>query len=150
MIDYLCRMDIDFDKLKALQYCDNPQCTHHNQIGVGNVCILSRKNNQVYCNACKNRWVLTKDTFFYDLRSQKERIISVLKDLSEGKGQRAIQRTTGVNLTTQKRWLLRAADHMTQISDYLETDMELTRVQIDEFWSFVLKKRDYYQPSRAD
>lgn len=51
------------------------------------------------------------------------------------------RRTTGVNLTTQKRWLLLAAQHMTQISDYIEADMPLTRVQIDEFWSYVLKKR---------
>ena len=87
MIMCLCRMKIDFDQLKALQYCDNDQCMHYNQIGIGNICILSRKNNQVYCNACKNRWVLTKDTFFYDLKSKKVRIISVLKDLS--------QRTTG-------------------------------------------------------
>jgi transposase-like protein len=144
MTDYLCHMELDFEQLKALQYCDNEQCPHLNQIGVGNICILSRKNNQVYCNACKNRWVLTKETFFFDLRTRPELIISVLKDLSEGKGQRAIQRTTGVNLTTQKRWLLRAAAHMIQISDYLEKDMRLDRVQIDEFWSFVLKKRDYY------
>jgi hypothetical protein len=108
------------------------------------VCILSRKNNQVYCNCCKNRWVLTKDTFFYDLRSDTNLIIRVLKDLSEGKGQRAIQRTDGVNLSTQKRWLLRAANHVAPISEYLEKEMNLGRVQIDEFWSFILKKREYY------
>ena len=34
--------------------------------------------------------------------------MSVLKDLSEGKGQRVIERTTGVSFETQKRWLLRA------------------------------------------
>ena len=75
--------------------------------------------------------------------------MSVLKDLSEGKGQRAIQRTTGVSLETQKRWLLRAADHVAQISVYLEQDMHLERVQIDEFWSFILKKREYYQRGRT-
>jgi hypothetical protein len=137
-------MEIDFDKFKALQYCDNELCKYHNQIGLGNVCILSRKNRQVYCNGCKNRWVLTKDTFFYDLRSDKKLIISVLKDLSEGKGQRAIERTCGVGLTTQKRWLLRAADHVVPISEYLEKDMHLERVQIDEFWSFIFKKRELY------
>lgn len=105
---------------------------------------MSRKSRQVYCNGCKNRWVLTKDTFFYDLRSDKTLIISVLKDLSEGKGQRAIQRTTGVGLTTQKRWLLRAADHIVPVTEYLEKDMHLTRVQIDEFWSFIQKKRGFY------
>ncbi|WP_298357093.1 hypothetical protein, partial [Runella sp.] len=65
---------IDFDKFKELQYCNNELCKYHNKIGHGNVCILSRKNNQVYCNGCKHRWVLTKDTFFYDLRSDKSLI----------------------------------------------------------------------------
>ena len=137
-------MDLDFDKYKLLQYCTNESCTYHNQIGSGNICTLSSKNNQVYCNGCKSRWVITKDTFFYDLCSEKALIISVLKDLSEGKGQRAIERTTGVCLATQRRWLLRAANHVSQISGYLERDIHLDRVQIDEFWSFILKKRESY------
>jgi transposase-like protein len=137
-------MDLDFDKYKLLQYCTNESCKYHNQIGLGNICTLSSKNNQVYCNGCKSRWVITKDTFFYDLRSDKALIISVLKDLSEGKGQRAIERTTGVCLATQRRWLSRAANHVSQISDYLERDMHLDRVQIDEFWSFIFKKGESY------
>lgn len=137
-------MGVDFDKLKLLQYCDNQCCKYYKQIGLGNICILSRKNNQVYCNSCKSRWVLTKDTFFYDLRRDKSVIISVLKDLSEGKGQRAIQRTTGVSLSTQKRWILPAAAHGLPISAYLETNMRLERVQIEEFWRFILKKREFY------
>jgi transposase-like protein len=111
---------------------------------LGNICTLSQKNNQVYCNGCKSRWVLTKDTFFYGLWSDKSLVISVLKDLSEGKGQRAIERTSGVGLTTRKRWLLPAAEHVLPINEYLEKQMHLDRVQIDEFWSFILKKREYY------
>jgi ribosomal protein L31E len=84
---------------------------------------------------------LTKGTFFYDLRKSKSVIMSVMKDLAEGKSQRAIHRTTGVNPATQSSWLLRAADHVTQISDFLEHEMHVERVQIDEFWSFVLKKK---------
>lgn len=137
-------MKIDFDKYRALQYCENKDCKYHNQIGIGNICILSRKNNQVYCNGCKNRWVLTKGTFFYDLRHNFSLIISVLKDLSEGKGQRAIQRTLGVSLITQRKWITKAAEHVSLISNFLEQDMHLERVQIDEFWSFILKKREVY------
>ena len=149
MMYYLCSMEIDFKKYKALQYCDNQSCNFYNQIGLGNICTLSAKNNQVYCNGCKNRWVITKDTFFYDLRTDLSKIINVLKDLSEGKGQNAIQRTTGVCLETQRSWLLKAAKHTNQISEYLEKGMHLERVQIDEFWSFIYKKREFYN-SRTD
>jgi hypothetical protein len=137
-------MKIDFDKYRALQYCENEDCKYHNQIGSGNICILSRKNNQVYCNGCKNRWVLTKGTFFYDLRHEFSLIISVLKDLSEGKGQRAVQRTHRVSPITQREWIIKVASHVSVISDYLEQDMHLERVQIDEFWSYILKKREVY------
>jgi hypothetical protein len=132
---------MDFQALKSLQYCDNPNCTCFEQIGLGNICTLSQKNNQVYCNKCKNRWVLSKNTFFYDLRTDDKVILRVLTDLSEGKSHRAIYRTDKVSLETQKRWIERAAEHVAPISAYLEREMHLTRVQIDEFWSFIYKKK---------
>ena len=61
---HLCSMKIDFDKFKALQYCDNELCEYFSKIGLGNVCTLSSKNNQAYCNGYNTRWEITKDTFF--------------------------------------------------------------------------------------
>lgn len=29
-------MEIDFDKFRELQYCDNDLCKYYNQIGLGN------------------------------------------------------------------------------------------------------------------
>lgn len=138
-------MKLDFDKYHSLQYCDNEQCAYHDQVGKGNVRILTRQHNQVYCNGCKNRWVLTKDTFFYGLRKPKELIISVLLDLSEGKGNRAIERTHGVRCSTQQQWIIRAGEHLDEVSALLQANMHLTRVQIDEFWSFLLKKRELHR-----
>jgi hypothetical protein len=135
-------LETNFDSLKALQYCNNAACELYTKVGSGNICTMSRLNRQVYCNKCKNCWVLTKDTFFYDLRTDSKLIIRVLLDLSEGQSQRGVQRNTGVTIATQKRWLLRAAEHVDVLSTYLEQEMRLERVQIDEFWSFVLKKRE--------
>lgn len=142
-------MDIsDFEKYKALQYCTNSDCKHFNEIGSGNICTGSKQQGQVYCNACSSRWVITKDTFFFGLRSDTALIISVLKDLSEGKGRRAVERTSGVCMATQNRWILRAAEHIETISNYLEQDIHLDRVQIDEFWSYILKKKSILQARR--
>jgi len=143
-------MEIDFDKYKALQYCMNEHCVHYQQIGLGNIGTSSRKNNQVYCSGCKKRWVLTQDTFFYDLRREKTIIMTVLLDLSEGKGHRAIYRTTKVSPDTQTRWILRASSHVEEINVYLEQEMHLSRVQIDEFWSFIYKKRESYRRRAED
>jgi hypothetical protein len=137
-------MKIDFDKLKALQYCDNSNCKGHQQIDLDNICTLSKAHNQVYCNLCNNRWVLTKDTFFYCLKTPPEKIIQVLLALSEGKGNRAIERTLGVSRITQKKWVIKAANHLNEINNFITANMELTRLQVDEFWSFILKKRESY------
>jgi transposase-like protein len=130
-----------FEKYKALQYCTNTSCKYLNQIGSGNICTACKQRGQVYCNGCSSRWVITKDTFFFGLRSNQSLIISVLKDLSEGMGRRAVERTSGVCMATQNRWILRAAEHIEVISAYLEKDIHLDRVQIDEFWSYIFKKK---------
>jgi len=57
-------MAIDFEKYKGLQYCDNANCKFYEKIGTVNICTLSKSHNQVYCNGCHNRWVLSKGTFF--------------------------------------------------------------------------------------
>jgi hypothetical protein len=133
-----------FEKYKSLQYCTNADCKHCNEIGAGNICTGSSQKNQVYCNNCKSRWVVTKNTFFFGLRSDISVIVSVLKELSEGKSRRAVVRTTGVCMKTQNRWIGLAAKHIELISHHLEEDLHLDRVQIDEFWSFISKKKVPY------
>ena len=51
-------MDLDFEKYKKLQFCDNPTCPMHNKVGENNIKILNSKSQQVYCNLCNNQWVI--------------------------------------------------------------------------------------------
>src|SRR6266568_9209735 len=62
-------MDLDFDKYKAQQFCDNLDCPYHGRTGLKNIRTHSRLHHQVYCNACKQIWVITKGTFFYRLKA---------------------------------------------------------------------------------
>jgi len=52
-------MELDFDKYKAQQCCDNPACQYNGKMGEDNIRTHSRQHQQVYCNACNNIWVLT-------------------------------------------------------------------------------------------
>ncbi len=90
------RMDLDFDKYKVQQFCDNLDCDKYGKIGENNIRTHSRLQHQVYCKACKQIWVITKDTFFYNLKSLVSLILEVLKLLSEGVGLRAVCRAKGV------------------------------------------------------
>ena len=94
----------------------------------------------MYCTSCKQIWVITKGTFFYNLKAPVSLILEVLKLLSEGMGLRAVSRSKGVTTDAISAWVLKAAKHVNEVTVYLERDMHLTQCQIDEFWSYILKK----------
>ena len=90
-------MDLDFEKYKADQFCSNSDCKHHGQVGSGNIGTKSSKHHQVYCKGCQAIWVITKDTFFFNLKKPVSLILEVLLLLSEGEDQeRRSRRSLGV------------------------------------------------------
>ena len=89
----------------------------------------------------KNIWVITKGTFFYNLKAPVSLVLEVLRLLSEGMGLRAVCRTKEVTPDAVGAWLLKAAKHVQEVTIYLERAMHLTQCQIDEFWSYILKKK---------
>jgi len=141
-------MRLDFDKYKKWQFCDNKKCECYGKVDAGNIKINSRKYGQVYCNKCKNTWVITKDTFFYRLKKPLDIVLKTLKLLSEGMGLRAVCRSMNVTADSALVWIVKAADHVNELSAYLQGEMHLTQCQIDEFWSFILKKRSILEQKR--
>ena len=135
-------MELDFEKYKARQFCDNRECSCYGKIGAGNIRTQSRKNQQVYCNQCDNTWVITKGTLFYHPKTPVRVVIEVLMLLAEGMGVNAVCRVKGVTADSMATWLMKASDHVDEISTYLKVEMRLTQCQIDEFWSFILKKSE--------
>jgi transposase-like protein len=133
-------MELDFDKYKAQQCCANLECQYYAKTGEDNIRTHSRQHQQVYCNSCKNIWVITKGTFFYNLKAPVLLVLEVLRLLSEGMGLRAVCRTKGVTPDAVGSWLLKAAEHVHEVTVYLERAMHLPQCQIDEFWSYILKK----------
>jgi hypothetical protein len=54
---------------------------------------------------------------------------------------RAAEEITGHKYETISGWLKRAATHAAALTQVLASDLHLSQVEIDEFWSFVQKKR---------
>jgi len=131
----------EFDLLKSSQYCDNPSCSCYNEVGAGNIKINSRAKGQVYCNICKNIWVLTKGTMFFDLRTPIDKVIKVLQCLARGMGLNNTCRQEDVTADSVLAWITKAAEHSNEFTVYMQQEMHLDQVQIDEFWSFIRKKR---------
>ena len=94
----------------------------------------------MYCKECKQIWGITKGTFFYHLKSPVSLVLAVWWLLAEGMGVRAVCRTKGISSDAVGEWMVKAAAHVKEVTIYLERDMHLTQCQIDEFWSYILKK----------
>lgn len=135
----------NFDLLKSRQYCDNPSCSCYNQIGLKNIKINSRPKGQVYCNICRNIWVLTKGTIFFDLRTPIEKVINTLLLLVRGMGLNNTCRQSKVTADSVLSWIEKAGNHSNEFTEYMQQEMHLDQVQIDEFWTFVRKKAKPYR-----
>ncbi len=83
---------------------------------------------------------MTKDTFFYHLKTDVRIVLECLLLLVEGMGVNAVCRVKGVTDLSLRAWIQKASQHANEVSLYLKQDMHLEQCQIDEFWSFVLKK----------
>jgi transposase-like protein len=133
-------MELAFDTYKAQQFCDKTACQYYGKRGEDNIRTHSLQQHQVYCKACKNIWVMTKGTFFFNVKASVALVLEVLRLLSEGMGLRAVCRTKGVTPDAVGSWLVKAGAHVKEVTVSLERAMPLTQCQIDEFWSYILKK----------
>ena len=139
---------VEFDLLRSHQYCDNSLCACYNQVGLNNIKINSRPKGQVYCNICKNIWVLTKGTMFFGLKTPIDKVIKTLRLLVRGMGLRNASRQEKVTADSILDWIEKASKHANEFTEYMQQYMHLDQVQIDEFWSFIRKKRKTLQSKR--
>lgn len=129
--------------LKALlkqQYCHNEACANYGKIGQ-NLGIYSRKQRQVYCKICRKSFTIRKGTFLYRIWTPLKQIVRIFTLLVEGMSIRGIERVEGIKQGTILDWLRKAAQYVEEVNALLIHHLHLTHVQIDEFWSFVKKKR---------
>lgn len=138
----------DFDSLKANQYCDNPSCNCYNKVAVDNIRINSRPKGQVYCRICGNRWVLTKGTILFGMKTPIDKVVSSLQMLARGMGLRNTSRQQQVTTDSLLDWVEKASLHANAFTQHMQNEMHIEQAQIDEFWSFIRKKKKTLQMKR--
>jgi hypothetical protein len=132
----------EFDLLKKYQYCDNKACSKYGEVGLGNIKTHSFQRAQGYCNCCQNKpFPIRKGTMFSGLRTPMEKIIRVLSLLSSGLGQNAICKQEDVTGDSVRSWIILASEQVSAFTEYMQRDMHFEQIQIDEFWSFIRKKK---------
>ena len=76
----------------------------------------------------------------YGLKTPAAEVAQALLILMRRGSLRAAEEITGHKYETISAWLKRAANHAAAITQVLASDLHLSQVEIDEFWSFVQKK----------
>jgi phosphodiesterase/alkaline phosphatase D-like protein len=78
----------------------------------------------------------------YGLKTPAAEVAHALLIVMRRGSLRAAEEITGHKYETISAWLKRAARHAEALTQVLGSDLPLSQVEIDEFWSFVQKKRE--------
>jgi len=126
--------------------CPNEKCNHCHKTNTGNVVsngtypTKSGRLHKYICRVCGAVFCERKSTAFYDIRSDKGKVILALKLILQGMSLRAVSQVLEVKLDTVRFWLTRSATHAEQVNKVLVKEIKVNKVELDELWSFVRKK----------
>src|SRR6266851_9805269 len=121
----------------SLPPCPNPACEQSHVVRNG-----SHRGRQRYCcRTCQTYFGDTQGTPMYGLKTPAAEVAQALLIAMRRGSLRAAQEITGHKYETISVWLKRAATHAAALTQVLASDLHLNQVEIDEFWSFVQKKR---------
>ena len=120
----------------SLPTCPNPKCAQSRVVRNG-----SHRGRQRYqCRSCKTYFGETQGTPMYGLKTPAAEVAQALLLVMRRGSLRAAEEITGHKYETISTWLKRAATHAEALTRVLASDLHLSQVEIDEFWSFVQKK----------
>ncbi len=121
----------------SLPPCPNPACEQSHVVRNG-----SHRGRQRYCcRTCQTYFGDTQGTPMYGLKTPAAEVAQALLIVMRRGSLRAAEEITGHKYETISGWLKRAAAHAEALTQVLAGDLHLSQVEIDEFWSFVQKKK---------
>ncbi len=101
----------------------------------------SGKRRIFKCKQCNKLFSETYDTVFFDLRTSEEKVMIALKMILVKVNLSGISFVLGVKEETVLEWLKKAQKKSKEINEELMKELPITEVQLDEMWSFVLRKK---------
>lgn len=119
-----------------------PRCGHRPTVRTGH----TRGRQRWVCAGCRRSFGPTTGTPMYRLRTPPAEVAQALLVVLRRGSLLAAEELTGHKYETISVWLRRAAAHAEVLTQALVHDLQLTEVEVDEFWSFVHQKGG--QPTR--
>jgi len=127
--------------------CPNEKCGmsgkagHGNIVGNGTYQTKSGKVRKYICRSCGRVFCDRTNTAFFDIRTKDEKVLIALKMAIKGMSLRSISEILNVKLDTVRGWLTKAAEHSEEVNKVLLKDLKVSKVELDELWTFVKKKQ---------
>ena len=100
----------------------------------------SRGHRRFRCQDCGRSFAGTVGTPLFHLHTPVAEIVRAIMMVLRRGSLRAAEEQTGHNYETIAEWIHRIGAHADAVTDVLVHDLELSEVELDEFWSFVGKK----------
>lgn len=136
----------------SMYFCPYEDCSNYGKVGadnqiIGAGCYGKHRTQLLECKVCRRAFSARRGTPLFDLKADEETFYDVIACLAEGNGIRATARIKKVDKDTVTSWLNKASKHVGTVSRYLMVHLHFEAVQLDEFWSFVKKRRLSVLPS---
>ncbi len=126
-------------------WCWNEECPDYGKKGKGNIVLKERygnlENSLLKCKTCRHCFSETRGTIFFGLKTPKEEILRTLAIIPEKGSIRGVARATGHNKNAICNWLDIAGAHSKEVTEHFLQDLKLTRIQVDEIWSYIKKRK---------
>jgi transposase-like protein len=116
--------------------CPDPECAAPRVVRNGTL----KGRQRYHCKGCGAWFGETRGTPMYRLRTPPEEVGRALLVVMRRGSLRAAEEITGHKYETIGRWLRLAAEHAEALTEVLVHDLELSALEIDEFWSFVRRR----------
>lgn len=133
--------DIDVSEF----WCWNEGCPDYSKRDRGNIRVkeIMKKSQHtlLLCRTCGHCFSETRGTPFFKLKTSIDEVAHALSLLPEKGSIRAVARYTGHKPDTIIEWIKLAGAHAKEVNDYFLQEMHLDKVQIDEIWSYIKKRR---------
>ena len=101
----------------------------------------SSKGRKFVCHSCTTKFCDRTNTPLYDLRTDEDKVKLALKMSMRGMSILGIAETLEVQPSTVSTWISRAGEHCERVNEVVLKDIETPKVEMDELWTFVEKKR---------
>jgi transposase-like protein len=138
----------------SMYFCPYSDCSNHGKVGpdnqiVGAGCYGKHQAQLLKCKVCNRTFSERRSTPLFNLKANEEAFYDVIACLAEGNGIRATARIKKVDKDTVAAWLDKASQHAEAVSRHLMVNLHFEEVQLDEFWSFVKKRKPTAQLWRS-